>query len=86
MTTRMASTIAILLLTAFIAAISSDSVRAAQLKPVPAIFTFGDSLAAVRTNDGAVLSPPYGIDYIPSGRYCNGKLIGDFLGEQLYEA
>jgi hypothetical protein len=52
----------------------------------PAVFNFGDSnsdtgeLAAAK---GFQLAPPYGQNYFktPSGRFCDGRLIVDFLSK-----
>ncbi|CAK7328571.1 unnamed protein product [Dovyalis caffra] len=56
----------------------------------PAMFVFGDSLVDVGNNnylDSLAKSNylPYGIDFDggPTGRFCNGKTIIDFLGELL---
>ncbi|CAI5470203.1 unnamed protein product [Closterium sp. Yama58-4] len=55
---------------------------------IPAIFTFGDSTADVGENNYLPFSTfkanflPYGIDYIPmSGRFSDGRLVGDFLAQ-----
>ncbi|GJP37345.1 hypothetical protein CLOM_g21762 [Closterium sp. NIES-68] len=55
---------------------------------IPAIFTFGDSTADVGENNYLPFSSfkanfmPYGINYIPmSGRFSDGRLVGDFLGK-----
>ncbi|XP_020084951.1 GDSL esterase/lipase At5g41890 [Ananas comosus] len=56
-------------------------------------FIFGDSLADVGNNDYLLTlsradSPPYGIDFTPSGgrptgRFTNGRTISDIIGEAL---
>jgi len=51
----------------------------------PAVFNFGDSnsdTGAVSAAFGRV-PPPYGETFFgqPSGRYCDGRLIIDFLGK-----
>lgn len=54
----------------------------------PAIFTFGDSLVDNGNNNYlASLAradfPPNGCDYgepIPTGRFCNGKTLTDYIG------
>ncbi|CAI5461132.1 unnamed protein product [Closterium sp. Yama58-4] len=54
-----------------------------------AIYTFGDSLSDVGNNNYSTLDsfyradfPPYGMNYIPaSGRFCDGKLVIDYLSE-----
>jgi hypothetical protein len=60
---------------------------------VPAFFIFGDSLVDVGNNNyiGSLARSnffPNGIDFpggIPTGRFCNGKLVLDFISKhQLY--
>ncbi|CAI5469879.1 unnamed protein product [Closterium sp. Yama58-4] len=54
-----------------------------------AIYTFGDSLSDVGNNNYGTLDsfyranfPPYGMNFIPaSGRFCDGKLVIDYLSE-----
>ncbi|XP_073154192.1 GDSL esterase/lipase At1g29670-like [Henckelia pumila] len=57
---------------------------------VPCLFFFGDSLFDNgNNNDIATLArvdfSPYGIDYpgYPTGRFCNGRIIPDFIAEYL---
>ncbi|OVA05804.1 Lipase [Macleaya cordata] len=57
---------------------------------VPAMFVFGDSLVDDGNNNHLTSFAksnyvPYGIDFYqgPTGRFCNGKTIVDFLGELL---
>ncbi|GJP37344.1 hypothetical protein CLOM_g21762 [Closterium sp. NIES-68] len=57
---------------------------------IPAIFTFGDSTADVGENNYLPFSSfkanfmPYGINYIPmSGRFSDGRLVGDFLAQYI---
>jgi hypothetical protein len=55
----------------------------------PALVILGDSTVDVGVNNYLITPvkcqwPPYGRDYPthqPTGRFCNGKLIGDFLGK-----
>ena len=55
---------------------------------VPALFIFGDSVVDVGNNNllPTIVKanfPPYGRDFNhswPSGRFCNGKLATDFMG------
>lgn len=57
---------------------------------VPCFFIFGDSLSDNGNNnplstDAKANYPPYGIDfpYGPTGRFCNGRTVVDFLGLHL---
>ncbi|XP_075482372.1 GDSL esterase/lipase At1g29670-like isoform X1 [Primulina tabacum] len=57
---------------------------------VPCLFFFGDSLFDNGNNNNLVTLakvdyPPYGIDYPegPTGRFCNGRNIPDFIAEYL---
>ncbi|CAI7854639.1 unnamed protein product [Closterium sp. NIES-54] len=57
---------------------------------IPAIFTFGDSTADVGENNYLPFSSfkanflPYGMNYIPmSGRFSDGRLVGDFLAQYM---
>ncbi|KAJ0568586.1 putative triacylglycerol lipase [Helianthus annuus] len=55
---------------------------------VPAIIAFGDSLLDPGNNNRLMTFtkanfPPYGKDFVggkPTGRFTNGKTLGDFLG------
>ncbi|WCJ44643.1 GDSL-like Lipase/Acylhydrolase superfamily protein [Euphorbia peplus] len=53
----------------------------------PAIFSFGDSNSDTGSIEAAFvrLNPPYGDTYFqkPAGRYCDGRLIVDFIAEKL---
>lgn len=59
-----------------------------QAGPSTAIITFGDSIVDVGNNDYILTIfkanyPPYGRDFInktATGRFCNGKLATDILG------
>lgn len=52
-----------------------------------ALYVFGDSTVDTGNNNYFTTTlnasrDPYGIDYIPrSGRFCNGRIVTDFLGE-----
>ena len=57
----------------------------------PVIYIFGDSMSDVGNNNYLLLSiakcdyPWYGIDYeggYPTGRFTNGRTIGDIMGER----
>jgi hypothetical protein len=56
---------------------------------VPAVFIFGDSLVDVGNNNylrtlARANSPPYGRDFkdhVATGRFCNGKVFSDFIGQ-----
>ncbi|BFI39899.1 protein MpLTL2 [Marchantia polymorpha subsp. ruderalis] len=62
---------------------------ATQRKPPPAMFVFGDSLVDYGNNNylkslTKANYKPYGIDFpghIATGRYCNGRLVPDFISE-----
>lgn len=51
----------------------------------PAIFNFGDSNSDTggKAASFGQLGPPYGESYfgVPAGRYCDGRLIIDFIGK-----
>lgn len=58
---------------------------------VPCLFIFGDSLFDNGNNNDIVTLAkvdfsPYGIDYpgSPTGRFCNGRIIPDFIGKLIY--
>ncbi|KAJ8439807.1 hypothetical protein Cgig2_029067 [Carnegiea gigantea] len=68
--------------------------RAVELPPnvaVPAIFAFGDSIVDTGNNNyiktlAKCNFPPYGKDFIggiPTGRFSNGRVLTDFLAEEL---
>ncbi|KAK3419414.1 hypothetical protein EUGRSUZ_H05057 [Eucalyptus grandis] len=66
------------------------SIGACGFPQVPAFFVFGDSLIDDGNNNylnsyAKANFLPYGVDFDggPSGRFCNGKTIIDFLGELL---
>jgi len=66
------------------------SIGASGLPQVPALFAFGDSIIDDGNNNylNSIAKAnylPYGIDFDggPSGRFCNGKTIIDFLGSGL---
>ncbi|KAK2656431.1 hypothetical protein Ddye_009483 [Dipteronia dyeriana] len=69
--------------------VSSSSAAAAAKQPFPAMFVFGDSLIDSGNNNylrswAKANYVPYGIDFYqrtPTGRFCNGKSIVDFLGD-----
>lgn len=59
---------------------------------IPCIFTFGDSLLNAGNNNHLKSAPakantlPNGIDFPThnaTGRFCNGKIVPDFIGERL---
>lgn len=59
-------------------------------KPFPAFFIFGDSLVDVGNNNyittlATANRLPFGIDFPqgPTGRFCNGKVVVDFISEQI---
>lgn len=63
-------------------------VRSSSRKRVKrALFVFGDSTVDTGNNNYFTTwlnasRDPYGIDYIPrSGRFCNGRIVTDFLGQ-----
>ncbi|GAY38680.1 hypothetical protein CUMW_038510 [Citrus unshiu] len=72
----------------FVVARKNGSVVGQQF---PAMFVFGDSLVDCGNNNyisslARANYLPYGIDFIgagPTGRFCNGKTIIDFLGDLL---
>ena len=57
-------------------------------QPVSAILVFGDSTVDPGNNNYIPTAfkcnfPPYGLDFknsIPTGRFCNGRLVTDFIG------
>lgn len=55
----------------------------------PAVFNFGDSNSdtgdLLAAGIGDILDPPYGQTYFrkPSGRFCDGRLIIDFLSKHI---
>lgn len=54
----------------------------------PAVFNFGDSnsdTGELAAGMGFLVVPPYGKNYFktPSGRFCDGRLIVDFLSKFL---
>lgn len=58
-----------------------------------AMFVFGDSLTDAGNNNylnslAKANYVPYGVDFIegPSGRFCNGRTITDFLGNYSFLA
>jgi hypothetical protein len=58
---------------------------------VPCYFIFGDSLVDNGNNNGLATMakanyPPYGIDFPngPTGRFCNGRTMADFIGLFFY--
>lgn len=80
------SSFAIILISClFVVARKNGSVVGQQF---PAMFVFGDSLVDCGNNNyisslARANYLPYGIDFIgagPTGRFCNGKTIIDFLG------
>ncbi|GER27956.1 GDSL esterase/lipase [Striga asiatica] len=72
----------------FVARLSAD---ANTMPKVTAMYVFGDSLIDNGNNIPFVNSVakakywPYGIDYEkgPNGRFCNGKILVDYIGELL---
>ncbi|CAH2046250.1 unnamed protein product [Thlaspi arvense] len=60
-------------------------------QPVSAIFVFGDSTVDPGNNNYIKTIfkcnfPPYGLDFknsIPTGRFCNGRLVTDFIGSYI---
>ncbi|XP_024526415.1 GDSL esterase/lipase 7 isoform X2 [Selaginella moellendorffii] len=75
----------------FLAFVLSNAACLLHAANVPALFIFGDSLIDVGNNNYinslAKADVRYnGIDYnhgVPTGRFCNGRTIPDFLGEYL---
>lgn len=66
------------------------SIGACGSPQVPAFFVFGDSLVDHGNNNflnsfAKANYLPYGVDFDggPSGRFCNGRTIIDFLGSRL---
>ncbi|KAG6544185.1 hypothetical protein Mapa_014385 [Marchantia paleacea] len=65
---------------------------ATQQKPPPAMFVFGDSLVDYGNNNylhslAKANYKPYGVDFpghIPTGRYCNGRLVPDFISKHSF--
>jgi hypothetical protein len=63
--------------------------RSSARIPVPALIVFGDSITDPGNNNGLISwaksnFPPYGRDFkdhIATGRFSNGKIPPDFLGE-----
>lgn len=87
----MADTIHMMKWTALIMlAIISFSMVGAGTPQVSAIFAFGDSLTDPGNNNylnsfAKANYLPYGIDlYGPSGRFCNGKTVVDYLGKYFF--
>ncbi|KAD5960656.1 hypothetical protein E3N88_12128 [Mikania micrantha] len=83
----MAIPLALAVFTTIITIISADADH-----QTPVTFIFGDSLTDVGNNNHLKYSlarsdfPFYGIDYIdqkPTGRFTNGRTIGDFVSEKL---
>ncbi|KAG5411281.1 hypothetical protein IGI04_007600 [Brassica rapa subsp. trilocularis] len=60
-------------------------------QPVSAILVFGDSTVDPGNNNYIETAfkcnfPPYGLDFknsIPTGRFCNGRLVTDFIGSYI---
>ncbi|KAL0827176.1 hypothetical protein Bca101_050853 [Brassica carinata] len=60
-------------------------------QPVSAILVFGDSTVDPGNNNYIPTAfkcnfPPYGLDFknsIPTGRFCNGRLVTDFIGSYI---
>jgi hypothetical protein len=67
--------------------VSSCSVIEAKKCSFPAIFNFGDSNSDTGGLSAAFgqVRPPNGITFFhtPAGRYCDGRLVIDFLGNQI---
>jgi phospholipase/lecithinase/hemolysin len=72
-------------------AASTPAAAAAATSRSPVIYIFGDSMSDVGNNNYLLLSlakcnyPWYGIDYkngYPTGRFTNGRTIGDIMGKQ----
>ncbi|KAK2977704.1 hypothetical protein RJ640_026844 [Escallonia rubra] len=71
------------------AGLSSDKVMAAAVQ-FTAMYAFGDSLTDSGNNNylnslAKANYVPYGVDFYqgPSGRFCNGRTIIDYLGDLL---
>ncbi|KAI7753565.1 hypothetical protein M8C21_002205 [Ambrosia artemisiifolia] len=86
----MAISLALAVFMAAIAGMSADQTKATA--PSLVTFIFGDSLTEVGNNNYLPYSlarsdfPFYGIDYIdqkPTGRFTNGRTIGDIISEKL---
>jgi hypothetical protein len=67
---------------------SSDSVAMADAAKYSALFVLGDSLVDVGNNNFISTvarsdMKPFGIDFAqgPTGRFCNGKVVVDFIGK-----
>lgn len=66
-----------------------QTVDEVALPVAPALVILGDSTVDVGVNSYLITPvrsdwPPYGRDFPtkkPTGRFCNGKLIGDYLGK-----
>ncbi|WOL13593.1 GDSL esterase/lipase [Canna indica] len=79
----------ILLVVLFLLPLSSSSLPPPH--PIPAIIVFGDSTVDSGNNNYLVTLlkanfPPYGRDFPggrPTGRFCNGRLVTDFISEAL---
>lgn len=78
----------IIIIIIIIAILSSTGPRIFEASPpFTAMFAFGDSLTDPGNNNylnslAKANYVPYGVDYYqgPSGRFCNGKTVIDFLG------
>ncbi|BAD81858.1 putative family II extracellular lipase 3 (EXL3) [Oryza sativa Japonica Group] len=65
--------------------------RGGSARRIPAVFAFGDSTLDAGNNNRLVTAvradhPPYGQDFpggAPTGRFCDGKIMSDFLVEAL---
>jgi hypothetical protein len=70
-----------------ISTVLSCSVTEAKKYSFPAIFNFGDSNSDTGGLSAAFgqVRPPNGITFFhtPAGRYCDGRLVIDFLGNQI---
>jgi hypothetical protein len=86
--------IAVLVLATVADAASTPAAAATTTtKSAPVIYIFGDSMSDVGNNNYLLLSlakcnyPWYGIDYktgYPTGRFTNGRTIGDIMGESTF--
>ncbi|KAK9167814.1 hypothetical protein Scep_003005 [Stephania cephalantha] len=89
--TSMATSVkGLLLVPAVFLIVSQCSKVAVGSPPFSAMFVFGDSLVDNGNNNNLITFAksnymPYGIDFYqgPTGRFCNGRTIIDFLGEIL---
>nr|QPI70817.1 XAT-7Hch [Hordeum chilense]QPI70818.1 XAT-7Hch [Hordeum chilense] len=81
-----------LLLLAIFLRPTQPTVQAGKKQPeVPAVMVFGDSLVDVGNNNyiftvAKANFPPYGRDFkdhVATGRFCNGKLLIDFIAEKI---